>query len=150
VEAHKQRLHAQDIPLQPSPVKNNEQGRKEKEMEMDFNCKECGHKLHTRQGLNFHMNSKHLGVRFSCTEEGCEFQASQKQGVKEHVESVHLGKRYDCDQCDLKAVSKMLLRAHKVRKHRIHTPMLVCHHDKCNKRTTDSEKMKKHLMTMHN
>ena len=46
LEQHKVTIHAEDILQQPSPLKNNEQKRKEREKNMDFKCNQCGKKLH--------------------------------------------------------------------------------------------------------
>ena len=63
---------------------------------MDFTCKECGHKLTTRQGLNFHMNATHRGVRFKCPEEGCDFSGTQRVHIRQHIDAKHRGLRHYC------------------------------------------------------
>ena len=46
-------------------------------------------------------NSKHLGVKYPCTE--CDYQATQQASLKTHFNSKHAGVTYPCDQCEYKA-----------------------------------------------
>ena len=145
LENHKQIVHAKEA--WESPGKSNEQKRREREMQMDFSCKECGHKLTTRQGLNFHMNSTHRGIRFPCTEEGCDFTASQQVQIRQHIDAKHKGLRHYCDMCDYSAALATSVRIHKLRVHKVSPPIFAC--DQCKYRTQDNEKMRKHMINLH-
>ena len=145
LEEHKHIFHANEA--WESPGMSSEQKRREKELQMDFTCKECGHKLTTRQGLNFHMNATHKGVRFKCTEEGCDFTGTQRVQIRQHIDSKHRGLRRFCDMCDYSAALPTGVRIHKLRVHKVSPPIFAC--DQCKYRTQDDEKMRKHMVTLH-
>ena len=145
LDNHRRIVHANEA--WESPVKSNEQKRRERELQMDFSCKECGHKLTTRQGLNFHMNSTHRGIRFPCTEEGCDFTASQQVQIRQHIDAKHKGLRHYCDMCDYSASLATTVRIHKLRVHKVSPPIFAC--DQCKYRTQDNEKMRKHMINLH-
>ena len=145
LEEHKHILHGNEA--WESPGMSNEQKRRERELQMDFTCKECGHKLTTRQGLNFHMNATHRGVRFKCPEEGCDFSGTQRVHIRQHIDSKHRGLRRFCDMCDYSAALPAGVRIHKLRVHKVSPPIFAC--DQCKYRTQDDEKMRKHMITLH-
>ena len=145
LENHKRINHANEA--WESPCKSNEQKRRERELQMDFTCKLCGHKLTTRQGLNFHMNATHRGVRFYCPEEGCDFSGTQQVHIRQHIDSKHKGLRHYCDMCDYSAAIATTVRIHKLRVHNVSPPIFAC--DQCKYRTQDNEKMRKHMINLH-
>jgi hypothetical protein len=148
LEKHKGNLHAEEILHKPSPMKNHEQKRREKEKEMDFSCDECGKKLQSRQGLRFHKDAEHRGIRFPCPVAGCDFTAKQRGSLVTHTKCIHIEHTHHCDICDFSAGTAALLRRHKASKHKISVPIFAC--DKCGMRSNDPEKARKHLLTMHN
>ena len=148
LEQHKVTIHAEDMLEHILPLKSYEQKRKEKEKNMDYKCTQCGKKLQTRQGLQFHMKSMHHGIRFPCHEVGCGFKAKQKQSLVTHTNSLHKGLRHYCDMCDFSSGTDTVLRKHKTCKHKISVPVFAC--DKCGMRSKYPEKTRKHMITMHN
>jgi len=145
LEEHKQGAHLDE--LMSSPSKSNEQKRREKELQMDFNCKECDHKISTRQGLAFHIRATHRGIRFHCPEDGCDWSGTQNVNLQTHIDSKHRGIRHYCDMCDFSGVSKTNVRVHKLGTHKVSAPIFAC--DKCKYRSQDAEKMRKHMVNLH-
>ena len=150
MEQHKTILHvveSGEIEHKASTVKNHEQRRRERKKKSDFVCKECGKKYTHRQGFRFHMNSVHKGIRFPCSEAGCEFKAKLKHSLVMHTESKHSGLRHYCDICNFSTGNTEALQAHKERMHQIGAYIFPC--DKCAMRSRDPDKTKKHMLTMH-
>ena len=54
--------------------------------------------------LKEHLESKHLGMKYSCHE--CELEARSKQQLRRHVVKKHLGITYRCDECDYQSRAK--------------------------------------------
>ena len=143
---HRLSLHGKNYTTS-LPKKSNEQKRRERELLMNFTCLECGHKLTTRQGLNFHMNNIHKGIRFPCTEEGCDFKGTLKSVLQNHIQGLHKGIKQYCDLCDFSSISKNCIRLHKNKKHNEDWSMYNC--DQCKYRCQDGQKMQKHMLNMH-
>ena len=65
--------------------------------------------------LKEHLESNHLGMKYSCHE--CELEARSKQQLRRHVEKMHLGITYRCDECDYQTRAKEDLGVHVKVKH---------------------------------
>jgi len=146
VKSHKEEVHPEKQTYQVDSIKSNERRRKEKESLIDYSCKECGHKAKVRQSLQAHMKAVHLGVKFKCVEEGCEYAASQKQALKNHVNSKHKKIKFSCDECECTKSSQQQIKTHKTLKHGV--PVLACNN--CKFRSRSMDKLKKHMFNMHN
>ena len=127
--------------------KSNEQRRRERELSMDFTCVECGHKLTSRQGLTFHINNIHRGIRFPCTEEGCDFKGTLKSVLQNHIQGFHKGMKHYCNLCDFSSVGKNSIRLHRNKIHNEDLSIYIC--DQCKYRCQDGQKMQKHMLNMH-
>ena len=66
---------------------------------------ECDYKATSQSHLTTHTNSKHLGVKYLCTE--CDHQATNQSNLKTHFDSKHAGIRYPCPHCEYKATEKV-------------------------------------------
>ena len=85
-----------------------------KHCQLKVKCTVCGEIV--RKGyLKEHLESKHLGMKYSCHE--CELEARSKQQLRRHVEKKHLGITYRCDECDYQTRAKEDLGVHVKVKH---------------------------------
>ena len=57
--------------------------------------------------LEFHIKSKHKGVKYSC-----DFHVTRKDSLKFNTESKHNGVMYSCNQCDFHLTTKESLQFH--------------------------------------
>ena len=89
-------------------------------------CEQCGKECTTKSNLTKH-TVKYHGEGFPC--QTCDFKAPLKDGLKFHIESVHLGIRYQCNfqDCSHSSVLKTSLRIHRAREHSEKViPCLIC------------------------
>ena len=89
-------------------------------------CDQCGKECTTKSNLTKHVVKYH-GEGFPC--QSCDFKAPLKDGLKFHIESVHLGIRYQCnfEGCSYSSVLKTSLRIHRAREHSEKViPCLIC------------------------
>ena len=89
-------------------------------------CDQCGKECTTKSNLTKHI-AKYHGDGFPC--QSCDFKAQLKDGLKFHIESVHLGIRYQCnfEGCSHSSLLKSSLRIHRAKKHAEKLiPCLIC------------------------
>ena len=89
-------------------------------------CDQCGKQCSTKSNLTKH-TVKYHGEGFPC--QSCDFKATLKDGLKYHIESVHLGIRYECnfETCSYSSALKNSLRIHTAREHSERViPCLIC------------------------
>ena len=144
LEDHKRTFHAGET-VKISPQKNNEKRRKEREAQMDLTCHICHVKKNSRQMLTLHIQADHEGIRYNCTEEGCNYSGKQKAQLKNHINIKHLGIKVQCELCDYKTTQVPNLNNHMLKKHGVKP--FSC--DKCSFRSYKKEKMQSHMQSMH-
>ena len=66
-------------------------------------CHICEKTFKTRHTLEIHIQSIHLGVKYTC--DLCDAEFTQKKSLKKHIESVHEKIKYACNLCDHQASS---------------------------------------------
>ena len=105
-------------------------------------CDKCNKNFTTNYGLQTHINSIHLKVKFDC--EFCDYQSTRKSNLKQHVNSIHLKlKPFQCDECDYSCGQAWILKQHvdsvhkKIRFH--------CSFDGCDKSFTRKGDLNQHL-----
>ena len=143
-EDHKRSFHQGEV-VKISPQKNNEKRRKEREAQMDLTCHICHVKKNSRQMLTLHIQADHEGIRYNCTEEGCNYSAKQKTQLRNHINIKHLGIKVHCEVCDYKTTQVPNLNNHMLKKHGVKP--FSC--DKCSFRCYKKEKMQSHMQSMH-
>ena len=144
LEDHKRSFH-QGEALKMSPQKKNEIKRKEREAKMDLTCHICHVKKNSRQMLKLHIQADHEGIRYNCTEEGCNYSAKVKAQLKNHINIKHMGIKIHCEVCDFKTTQVPYLNNHMFKKHGVKP--FSC--DKCSFRCYKKEKMQSHMQSMH-
>ena len=62
----------------------------------------------------------HLGIKYSCDFDNCDYEASHKGDLKRHKEEYHEGlKKFCCEKCGFAARRKYILAKHMKDKHKI-------------------------------
>ena len=71
---------------------------KSKHKGVKYSCDHCDFHVNRKDSLNFHTVSKHNGVMYSCNQ--CDFNLTTHESLQFHIESVHGGGNCSCNQCD--------------------------------------------------
>lgn len=53
----------------------------------DHKCEQCGEEFYRKKGLDHHIASKHLGIRYRCGVAGCNSSLSRKDAYITHLKS---------------------------------------------------------------
>ena len=88
-----------------------------------YECGKCSKIYSTGQGLSYHIQTVHQGVKYPCNQ--CDHQATQQSHLNIHIKSKHQGIRLACDQCDYMASQKHHLLRHKNTKHKVEKCQIV-------------------------
>ena len=78
-----------------------------------YKCISCEKQFRAYGARRTHMESAHLGVKYTC--QVCGYVATRKDILKEHIQGEHEGKTFDCkiQGCELKFKRKCYLNRHK-------------------------------------
>ena len=115
---------------------------KKKSKKNMYYCHMCEYKSGFTNGLQYHIESKHQGIKYDC--EQCGHKASSKSGLKNHT-ALHEVLKYDCDLCEFKAATKPTLKHHKDLVH----AGITYDCEKCNVKSSSQASLKNHKDTVH-
>ena len=109
-----------------------------------YECDICGHKATQASHLNLHINSVHLGLKFTCII--CKKEYTQKSHLNTHVTRFHKKeKRFECNVCGEKSQSKQALNMHMSAIHmKIKFPC-----SQCPKQLTTQSSLNAHIRNVH-
>jgi len=123
---------------------NNEQVKNDEPKKItSYDCLDCDISFRSKQGLKYHIGTKHGDLRFSC--DRCDYQAKHPSHLKTHRNSQHEGVKYSCNQCEYEASRQDLLKVHKQTKHEGVT--FSC--DQCTYQGTQQENLVTHQRVKH-
>ena len=113
------------------------------ERKCTFHCPQCAKKFSSQGSLFNHIQSVHVGVRFTCDQCGKQF--SSKGILKRHIQSVHECVNFGCDKCYKHFSSQRSLINHVKSAHDgIKFPC-----NQCNKLFSSRGKLKIHFQAIH-
>jgi len=75
-----------------------------------YSCEHCDYKVSTKKSFNYHMKSRHEGVRYPCDQ--CDLTFTSRSGVNRHVMSIHMKIRFPCEYCDYTATRLEQVKRH--------------------------------------
>ena len=108
-----------------------------------YECETCQKTFTTSQGLNFHTEAVHQGVKYACPE--CDHQATHQHHLTVHIQAKHEGVKYVCDQCEQQFKHKKALKVHTQSKHEGIT--YAC--DQCGHQVTTQANLIRHIQSKH-
>ena len=79
-------------------------------------CSECDKQYAGPEGLKYHVQSVHKGIRYNCNQCDDKMFTSKCQ-LKRHIEAIHENIRYACDQCAKQFTDEDNLKKHIENKH---------------------------------
>ena len=120
-------------------------------------CGYCETRCETKQGLNKHVDNKHLGIKYQCSQ--CEFHGYE---IRKHM-LIHSEGRHVCDVCGHKSRERKELKYHFLTQHtgkskpkrrertnkatKVLKQECVCNH--CDFKCRDKGYLKQHILTVH-
>lgn len=114
------------------------------ELEKNFDCDICGHKVNGKNALRLHKNAKHFGIFFYCDQ--CDYKTTTQYLLKMHVRKKHLKikeSKLRCKFCNFEAVGKTTLKRHSIVKHADQCKLYSCH--LCNYNTFYKDLLRRHI-----
>ena len=88
-------------------------------------CYQCENKFNNKNTLLKHQESKHSGIKFSCT--NCGYQTIERSRLSRHQKTKHEGVKYQWDECDADFTDRSSLRRHKRTIHEGVSVEYFCH-----------------------
>lgn len=107
---------------------------------LKYECDVCSKKFVTRERLFAHRRL-HLGKRFICSQNQCNFKARSSTALRNHIMMKHMERRFQCFICSKKFGSKQNLEQHEV----VHTGMTSWHCHICDTSFKRQHHFKTHL-----
>ena len=95
----------------------------------------------SKQGLRYHKQSIHLGIKYKC--EQCDYEAKSKSMLNGHVQKIHEKKTFACEYCDIVLADYNTHKKHLMLKHHDKIKNYFCH--LCNYRTMHKDLLQRHL-----
>ena len=114
-----------------------------KHLGLKYSCNQCNHQTSDKGNLSKHKKSVHEGIKYSCNK--CDFQFSDRSNLKKHQRSIHEGETHSCDQCNYTCKGKNSLWEHKKSVHvGVKYPC-----NQCGFQSTRKDKLKTHKESVH-
>ena len=116
-------------------------------------CDQCDFQTNTLSKLNFHNQSKHLGIKYPC--DLCNFKATQTQGLRDHRQRKHgiifqyenkQVQRFICNFCSKELQTRKGLKLHLETKH---GPNDLAKCDKCDFKSAIVKNLFNHVQSVH-
>ena len=131
-----------------------------------YKCDQCGKSFGEAGTRKKHIEAVHEKIRYPCTWEGCNYQATEKARVKVHVRQVHTKEwSYECQLCEDKydigwgCILPSVMEKHKAKKHSVEweeeqeayrqAHSFVCKYKRCKKRFETEVEVKRHERKLH-
>lgn len=93
----------------------------------NLRCNLCEKQLTTKNSLNMHIKTSHVGEKKNYECEKCNKKFRNSSHLKAHFESIHLGKKYKCITCEKEFSCKCNLKQHFSTSHGNNTDLSVTH-----------------------
>jgi len=124
-----------------------------KNSESKTTCPKCGKEMNKKFFLNYHSKTCSGNIVFQCDICG-KSGFVNKTTLKNHVNSIHIQlKLFDCEHCLSKFSTAMNLSTHRKRMHGVDKKGKISnrkfHCDQCGKIVTSNQKLRKHIMVVH-
>eukprot|EP01029_Cantina_marsupialis_P031626 TRINITY_DN915_c0_g2_i10.p1 TRINITY_DN915_c0_g2~~TRINITY_DN915_c0_g2_i10.p1 ORF type:complete len:795 (-),score=211.45 TRINITY_DN915_c0_g2_i10:231-2615(-) len=109
-------------------------------------CPECGNNFNSLAEMKIHYAALHIGLRYCCPQESCEYRATQKGHLPRHIRIVHeKEKNYECE-CGKKCSEKGNLRKHI---ERVHKDEREHECKECGKKFGQKSNLQTHIKRVH-